>query len=440
MSIGRIFLVHKDEVELFLDEVGSCHLDGDVIAQAIHFATTTATDAVVLLVELIEIVIQTTDAYQTLAMRLVEFDIQAPLGHARDMASEHATQALTHEFDLLVLDRSAFGIGSKLLLSAHVLALVLEFDGVHTLLSCGILVQQTVYRQVGIAADGRSEVGIVVKRQTIVADVGRAIDSLGHRADSQNGEHFFLGFALGLLQHLVDGFIDILARALGTYLVAEVGGDVGKVLQFVQVGLVVDAIDKCLGGPVLGHLADMFSHLAVGEQHEFLDEFVGVLCHMDMDGGGHALLIDVKLDFLAVEGYRSSFLKAATPQLLCHLVEHSEFFGKVTFAGLEDVLCLLVGESPVAAGHRVANLIFLHPGFGIHFHNHRVGEFVLVGAQRADVVAQFLGQHGNGAVHQIHRGGTLISLLVDDGAGRYIVAHVSNVDADFPVAVFQFLD
>ena len=184
----------------------------------------------------------------------------------------------------------------------------------------------------------------------------------------------------------------------------------------------------------------MLCHLAVGKQHELLDEFVGVLCHMDMDSSGPALLIDVKFDFFAVEGHRAPLLKAAMPQLFCHLVEHGKLFGKVTLASLEDVLSLFVGETPVAAGHRVAYFVFLHLGLGIHLHDYRVSEFVLVGSQRADIVAQFLGQHGNGAVHQINRGGAFVSLLVDDGARCNIVAYVSNVDTDFPVAVFQFLD
>ena len=81
------------------------------------------------------------------------------------------------------------------------------------------------------------------------------------------------------------------------------GGDVGKVLQLVQVGLVVYTIDKTLGGPVLGDLADVLSYLAVGQQHKLLDEFVGILCHMDVYGGGLALLVDVKFLFLAVEGH-----------------------------------------------------------------------------------------------------------------------------------------
>ena len=202
----------------------------------------------------------------------------------------------------------------------------------------------------------------------------------------------------------------------------------------------MDTIDKGLGGAVLGHLADVLGYLAVSQQHELLDKLVGVLCHMDMDSGGPALLVDVKLLLLAVEGHRAAILKTTAAQLLRHLVEHGEFVGQVALAGLQDVLSLLVGESPVAACHRMADFVFLHLCLGIHLHDDRVGEFVLVGSQRADVVAQFLGQHGDGAVHQIDRGGTLVSLLVDDGAWGDIVAHVGDVHTDFPVSVLKFLD
>ena len=204
MAVGGIVLVNEDKVELFLDEVGTCHLDGDGIAQAVDTSQATAADAVVLLVKLVEIVVQSADTHQTLAMRLVELHIQAPLGHARDVSREHASQTLAHEFNLLVLDGGTFGVGGELLLCAHVLALVFKLDGVNALAARGIHVQQAVYRQVGVAADGRGEVGVVVKGEAIVADVGRTVDGLGHRADGEDGEHLFLGLALGLFQHLVD--------------------------------------------------------------------------------------------------------------------------------------------------------------------------------------------------------------------------------------------
>ena len=143
--------------------------------------------------------------------------------------------------------------------------------------------------------------GVVVKRQAVVADVSSTVDGLCHRADGQDGEHLLLGLALGLFQHLVDGLVDVASRALGTHLVAKVGGNVGKILQLVQVGLVVHTIDEGLGGPVLGHLADVLGHLAVGQQHELLDEFVGVLGHVDMDSRGLTRLVDFKFLLFAVE-------------------------------------------------------------------------------------------------------------------------------------------
>ena len=139
-------------------------------------------------------------------------------------------------------------------------------------------------------------------------------------------------------------------------------------------------IDKGLGGLILGHFTDVLSHLAVGQQHELLDELIGILSLMDMHSGGLALLVDVKLDFLAVERDRSALLKATTAQLLGHLVEHSQFLGQVALTRFQDVLGLLIGESPVAAGDSVANLVFLHLGLGIHLHDNRVGEFILIGA------------------------------------------------------------
>ena len=79
------------------------------------------------------------------------------------------------------------------------------------------------------------------------------------------------------------------------------GSNVGKVLQFVHIGLVVDTIHKRLSCLVFGHLADVLGHLAVSQQHKLFDELVGVLSLMNMNGSGFSLFVDVKLDFLAVE-------------------------------------------------------------------------------------------------------------------------------------------
>ena len=197
-------------------------------------------------------------------------------------------------------------------------------------------------------------------------------------------------------------------------------------------------IYKRLGGLSLGNFTDVLGHLAVGQEHELLDEFVGILGHMDMYTSGLTLLVNVKLNLLAVERHRSTLLEAATAQLLSHLIEHGQLLGQVALARFQDVLSLLIGEAPVAAGDGVANFVFLHLGLGIHLHNDRVGKFILIGAERTDEVTQLLGEHGHRAIHQIDRRGTLISLLVNDGARGDIVAHIGDVNANLPVAVFEF--
>ena len=154
MAVGRILLIDEHKVQLFLDEVGTCHLDGDGVTQAIDTVAATAAYAIVLLVELIEVVVQATDTYQTLAMGLLEFHIQAPLGHARDVPLEHTAQSLSHELNLLILDGGPLGVGGELLLCAHVLALVFQFHGIHALAACSIQVQQAVNHQVGVTTDG----------------------------------------------------------------------------------------------------------------------------------------------------------------------------------------------------------------------------------------------------------------------------------------------
>ena len=296
-----------------------------------------------------------------------------------------------------------------------------------------------MHHHVGIAANGRGEVGVVVKCQAIVSDVGGRVDGLGHRADGQDGQQLLLGLAGGLLEHAVDALVDVTGTACGLDLIAKVGGHLGQVAQLLGIGRLVHAVDKCLGLLAGRHLADVGGDGAVGQQHELLDELVGLERHMWHHSDGVALLVDVKLQFLAVERHRAALVEAACPELLCQVVEHQYLVLEVALAGLDDALRLVVVKAAVAADDRVADVVFLDLGIGGHLEDDRVGELVLVGTQRADVVAQPLGQHRDGAVHQIDRRGTLAGLAVDDGVGGDIVGHIGDVYANLPVAILELL-
>ena len=76
--------------------------------------------------------------------------------------------------------------------------------------------------------------------------------------------------------------------------------------------------------------------------------------------------------------------------------------------------------------------VTLHVSLVVHLEDDAIGQLLLVGAQRTDEVTQALRQHRDGAVYQIHTGGTLRRLFVDDGAFLDVMAHVGNMYTHLP--------
>ena len=199
----------------------------------------------------------------------------------------------------------------------------------------------------------------------------------------------------------------------------------------------MDAVDEGLLRLVLlfalftGHLADAFGHRAVGQQHEFLDELVGVLALLEIHGEGLALLVDLEAHLRAVEVHAAR-LEAFGAQDFGEAVQLAQLFGVVAVLAFEDFLHLFVAVAAVAARHRVGQMPVLHLAFFVDFKHDAVGQLVFVGAQRADEVAEPFGQHRHGAVHQIDARGALLRLAVDDAPFRHVGAHVGDVHAHFP--------
>ena len=63
-----------------------------------------------------------------------------------------------------------------------------------------------------IAPDGGSEMAIVFKAQSVMADIFCRVDGFGHGPDAELFEHMLFGFAADIDQHLVEGFRDGLWR------------------------------------------------------------------------------------------------------------------------------------------------------------------------------------------------------------------------------------
>ena len=196
----------------------------------------------------------------------------------------------------------------------------------------------------------------------------------------------------------------------------------------------MDAIDKRFGFAASFCLADICGDGFVGQEHEFLDELVGVFRLFEVYAGGMTVLVDVEAHFHAVEVDRAVFV-ALLAQNLSQSVESEYLVGIVAFAGLNHILGFLISEAAVAAYDGACYVRFNDAGLGVHLENHREGEFVLVGTQRADAVGKMFGKHRHHSVDKIYRGGALAGLAVDDGVGLHIVCHISDVHAHLDIAV-----
>ena len=75
---------------------------------------------------------------------------------------------------------------------------------------------------------------------------------------------------------------------------------------------------------------------------------------------------------------------------------------------------LLISVASATLDHRMFDASIQHLGLLVHLKDDRISKFLLVGTQRTKHIAEVLGQHRNGAIHQIDRSSTLLCLLVND--------------------------
>ena len=197
-------------------------------------------------------------------------------------------------------------------------------------------------------------------------------------------------------------------------------------------------------------LTDGFGHRLIGQQHELLDEFVGIFRGLEVGLDGLAGLVDIEVEFLAVELHRA-VLEAGGTEFLGEGIEFDEHLGilaliRIFLCGgrcrlasavlhaivLENLLYLLVGIATVALDDGMGQVPFLHVGLVVHLEDNAVTEFFLIRTERTDEVTEALGQHGDGAVDEVDTRGTVVGLLIDGGALFYIVAHVGDMNTNFP--------
>ena len=90
-------LVGQSEVELFLFEVGACHLDAYWVAELILVVMATAHKAVVALVKVVVVVVEVAHRHKTLAVVLVNLAVDAVRLYARNVRVVDVAHTFRHE-------------------------------------------------------------------------------------------------------------------------------------------------------------------------------------------------------------------------------------------------------------------------------------------------------------------------------------------------------
>ena len=186
------------QVDHALFDVGldDAHVDGRSVMEDALGVTSDKTPAPV--VEEVEVVRQVANVQQALAQQIVDLDEDAEVGDARDDAAVDLAKVFACHHDHGQLGRCAFGIdaGTFRLRAMVGHAACIGIDGLPALRrdgGHGILFEHAVDEQIGIAADGRREVRVVLEAQTVVADVGLGIDGLCLTAEQQGIDDGLVG-------------------------------------------------------------------------------------------------------------------------------------------------------------------------------------------------------------------------------------------------------
>ena len=141
-----------------------------------------------------------------------------------------------HIFHLLVFDAGTFSLSCSLFHFATMLAEFLVFVLVDRASTLCIFCQKTMYHQVGIPTNRRSEVRIIVKRQSIVSHIVGAVFGFHHGTQGNHLYHVLFPLAFHLCKHLVQVSAHFALRAVRPQFVAELTNKIRQVHQFGRIG------------------------------------------------------------------------------------------------------------------------------------------------------------------------------------------------------------
>ena len=241
---GLVRLFHQLEIQHLFFDIGARYLESDGIAQSVALFGALADDRICFLVEIPVVVAEIADIDHAFGFRLLFFDIDAPFRNAGDDAIKGLADLVSHVFDLLQLDRGALCLRGADLAVGRMLGDLAEGDDVAVAerLAIQMFCQDAMDEEVGIAADRRREVRIIIKCQAEVADILCRIDGLLHGADHGCGKESLMRRSLDLFEEA----LDVLRLSLSLCLYAKYSRalcEFRELCHTLWIGQVMDAID-----------------------------------------------------------------------------------------------------------------------------------------------------------------------------------------------------
>ena len=286
------------------------------------------------------------------------------------------------------------------------------------------LKQRAMHHQVGVTADRRGEVRVFFLGQPVMPERLHVVTRAHQRTQKPDLQRRADGNAVELLQQL--GNFRALAQVAAWHLMTQ--HVLAIFVQAAFIRLLVDAVDRLL---IFTHQAR--GHGFVGEQHVFLNQLMRHVVLHFFQAQNAALFVETDFRFGKIQRERTG-LETSPPDILRQLmrvVEH--LLNGIFWRCLQEREHFLIAEPPLRMDHRWITFRLQHLAVIRHEKLHALGQAVHVGLERAQFIAQRLGQHRNHAVHQISRVAAFARLDVQRGAGLHVMRHVGDVNPELPL-------
>ena len=143
----------------------------------------------------------------------------------------------------------------------------------HTALACHIARNKAMHQKVGITADRRSKVSVVLKSQAVVTDIFCTVLGTSHRAYSHGLDECCLRLILRSLDHGIEVLANGASLSSVFELVAKTTNERPHLIQFIPIREVMDTVYKGLGVPITIALllAKLGSNRPIGKEHKLLN-------------------------------------------------------------------------------------------------------------------------------------------------------------------------